>query len=147
MKKCKGSYYPYLYDDKCIGCEENIHNTIGTIIYNNDLAIRACVCGRPWYYDDTNNNEMHCPSSSESINYCSDYNKNINFMIHDTKQCVQKCPMNYPYYFNQECFKSCENHSELVYDYVKSQENDECQCQNLWYYEDTGRTKKNVLII
>ena len=146
LEKCKGSYYPYLYDDKCYtGCEDNIHNTIGTIIYNNDLAIRACVCGRPWYYDDTNNNEMHCPSLSETINYCSDYNKNLNFMIHDTKQCVQKCPRNYPYYFNQECFKSCENHAELVYDYVKSQENYECQCKNLWYYEDTERTKKKCI--
>ena len=146
LKKCKGSYYPYLFENKCYtGCEENIPNTEGITIYNNELTIKSCVCMRPWYYDAENNNEMHCPPLSDSINYCIDYHKNLNFMIHNTKQCVEKCPSNNPYFFNNECFESCENHAALEYNYVKSQETYECQCINLWYYEDSERTRKKCI--
>ena len=28
-------------------------------------------------------------------------------MIHDTKECVEKCPVEHPYFFNHECFTNC----------------------------------------
>ena len=144
LKKCKGSYYPYLFEDKCYtGCEANIQNTEGIIIYSNDLAKRRCVCKKPWYYNAEN--EMQCPSSSDSINFCSEYNINLNFMIHETKQCLEKCPINYPYFFNNECFENCENHAEPTYNYIKKEGSYECQCVNLWYYENAERTRKKCI--
>ena len=28
-------------------------------------------------------------------------------MIHDAKECVEKCPVEHPYFFNHECFTNC----------------------------------------
>ena len=136
LKKCKGTFYPYLYENKCYSGCGAIPNTVGKSI-SNDLASFTCICERPWYYDSNNNNKMHCPGNDESgIQYCKQYTgKNLNFMIHDTKQCVDKCPSSYPYFFNQECFKNCEN-SALEYNYSTKKNSYECQCNNLWYTEE-----------
>ena len=137
LKKCKGTFYPYLYENKCYSGCSAIPNTVGKSI-SNDLASFTCICERPWYYDSNNNNKMHCPGDDESgIHYCAEYNLdlNLNFMIHDTKQCVDKCPSSYPYFFNQECFKNCEN-SALEYNYSTKKNSYECQCNNLWYTEE-----------
>ena len=144
LEKCKGSYYPYLFDkNKCYaGCEE-ISSTMSPIdISNNDYAIKKCICERPWYYQKNEETPIYCPSLSENINYCSKYEKNIDFMIHDTKECVAKCPIDHLYYFNQECFTNCENDAEMEYHYVTKKGSYECQCKNLWHYSDSGRTKK-----
>jgi len=146
LKKCTGSNFPYLYDDnKCYsGCSHISKNAVSKNIYNNDLANLACVCQKPWYYD--NDNKMHCPDDIENIDYCSDYpDLNLEFMIHSTKQCVKKCPGNYPYYFNQECFANCENYQESGYDYLTKKNSYECQCKYLWYYFDEDHKQKKCL--
>ena len=144
LKKCKDSYYPYLYDGKCYsGCDHISVNSISKDI-DNDLAKKTCICQKPWYYDD--DNKMHCPDSTEEINYCSDYSDlNLEFMIHDTKQCVKQCPSNYPYYFNQECFTNCEYHANSVYNYISKRDSYECQCSYLWYYVDETHKQKKCL--
>jgi len=136
LKQCKGTFYPYYYEDKCYSGCSAIPNTVGKS-FTNDLASFTCICERPWYYE--NNNEMHCPGTvgdESTIQYCVQYeDKNLNFMIHDTKQCVEKCPSNYPYYFNQECFKNCEN-ANSEYNYSTKKNSYECQCNYLWYTEE-----------
>ena len=133
LKKCKGTFYPYLYDNKCYSDCSNFANTVRKDI-TSDLASFTCSCERPWYYDI--NNEMHCPAISDNIEYCAQHNQNLNFMIHDTKQCIGKCPSNYPYYFNQECFKNCEDHANSEYNYSTNKDAYECQCKFLWYIEE-----------
>ena len=150
LKKCKGTFYPYLYENKCYSGCSAIPNTVGKSI-SNDLASFTCKCERPWYYDSGHNNEMHCPGtegSESGLQYCAEYNLDLNFMIHDTKQCVEKCPSNYPYFFNQECFKNCEN-SALEYNYSTKKNSYECQCEYLWYIENkaTGVDHKICLDI
>jgi len=146
LKKCKGSYYPYLFkENECYtGCEE-ISSTMTAIdVINNDYVIKKCVCERPWYYKNGQTPPINCPDEEVSKKYCSDYfpGENIDFMIHDTKECVEKCPSDHPYYFNQECFTNCENDAEMEYHYVTKKGSYECQCKNLWHYIDSERTKK-----
>jgi hypothetical protein len=145
LKKCKGSYYPYLYgDNECYsGCEHISVNAVSKVI-NNNIAVNACICQKPWYYD--NDNKMHCPDDSENIDYCSDYpDLNFEFMIHATKQCVKKCPSNYPYYFNKECITNCGNYEESGYYFLTKKDSYECQCKYLWYYTDIDHKQKKCL--
>ena len=136
LKQCKGTFYPYYYENKCYSGCSAIPNTVGKS-FTNGLASFTCICERPWYYDSSNNNVMHCPGTSESaIHYCEQYvGKNLKFMIHDTKQCVEKCPSDYLYFFNRECFKNCED-ANLEYNYSSKKNSYECQCKYLWYIEN-----------
>ena len=150
LKKCKGSYYPYLYDNKCYNDCNSIENTIAInavgVITSSDLALYSCECIDPWYFDE--NKKMICPERPNSILDCSSYSSPFfKFMIKKTKQCVNECPINYPYFFNQECFSSCENEAKSVYLYkVKTVKSSyECECENLWYYIDVEKTKKECI--
>ena len=150
LKKCTGSYYPYLYDNKCYkDCSYSSDNEINAqnaIRYRiiSDLADYGCKCQYPWYYDESDNNKMMCPISNTD---CTSYSQNFNFMIKKTLQCVKECPYNYPYSFNNECFTSCENEAKIEYRLnVKTVEfSYECQCENLWYYIDTDRKIKECI--
>ena len=152
LEKCKGSYFPYLYDEnQCYSGCGHIDNT-EFININSDLAIRSCICKKPWYFsfEATGNKIMNCPAETSSINYCSDYkitdtNFNKIFMIHDTKECVENCPSNYLYFFNYECFTDCERHAEQTYHYVAKKGSYECQCKYLWHYIDNDKKLKECL--
>ena len=149
LKKCKGSYFPYLYDEnQCYSGCGHIENT-EFININSDLAIRSCICKKPWYFsfEATGNKIMNCPDATSGINYCSDYKTtdtsfNKIFMIHDTKECVENCPSNYLYFFNYECFTDCERHAEQTYHYVAKKGSYECQCKYLWHWHYIDNVKK-----
>ena len=147
VKTCKGTDYEYLYDKKCYDSCDFSPNTIGKEI-DSSLAKYECICEHPWYYeiDSNNNNIIHCPANDSGIQKCKDYiNKDLPYMIEATKECVNRCPSEYPYYFNNICYISCE-YANIKYKYnVKSIETSfECQCNNLWNIdpEDTYETDK-----
>ena len=148
LEKCKGSYYPYLYDEnQCYSGCRHIPNT-DFIVINSNLAVRSCVCQKPWYFSFPEGvKKMNCPAESDNNN-CFDYknpsNENFNklFMIHDTNECVENCPSIYPYFFNHECFTDCERHAEPTYHYIAKKGSYECQCKFLWYYKDDDRKIK-----
>jgi hypothetical protein len=106
LKSCKNTYFPYLFENKCYrDCYPNtgIPN-LETINIDSPLAEHECYCPSPWYYD--NNHIVHCPTFG-SIYKCRDYaGINKEYMIEETKECVNICPTNYPYHFNYECFIS-----------------------------------------
>ena len=83
-------------------------------ISNNDYTLNQCICERPWYYKKNEEPPINCSAMSENIKYCSDYEKNIDFMIHDTKECVEKCPVEHPYFFNHKCITNCDEDAEKV---------------------------------
>jgi len=144
LKKCKGSYYPYLFDkNKCYaGCKE-ISNTMSSIdISNNDDALKKCICEQPWFYTNGGESPINCPVRVEGKKYCSEYHSGKDFMVHDTKECFESCPDEYPYFFNHECFKNCDDDAEKVYHYTTKRESYECQCKNLWYYTDVDEKLK-----
>jgi hypothetical protein len=85
LKKCKGTFYPYLYDNQCYSGCSAFQNAIRKDI-TNDLASFTCAFPYPWYIDRSNNNEIIC---QDDIRYCAKYaGKNLNFIIHDTNQCL-----------------------------------------------------------
>ena len=152
LKTCIGGYYPILFENKCYDkCDLSATgvSNLEIVTISSTLAKEKCECPRPWYYDPSNNNLMHCPDLSENINRCEDYTgKNINFMIVETRQCVKECPTDFPYYFNNKCYKSCESATE---DYnilnIEAKESSyECVCQNLWYVDpqDTVYKKDKI---
>ena len=145
LKTCKGSPYKYLFNNKCYNNCNFIPN-IEEMELDSTLADYKCDCKRPWYYDIDNNNIMHCPPDDNSIKKCRDYtDKNLPFMVNITRQCVEKCPNEYPYYFNHKCYKSCEEANEEYKYNIETVENSyECRCQNLWKIdpEDLYHTDK-----
>jgi len=56
-------------------------------------------------------------------------------LVRRTLQCIDKCPKEFNYTFNKECFENCSE-AAFYYHYVIEKENSyECICQNLWFYE------------
>ena len=145
LKGCVNSYYPNFFESKCYSDCSLIDPTLAVntnpVEIDNEYYKHICKCTDPWYYDGK---KMTCPAASDNINDCSQYTgKEFKFMIKDTLQCVKECPTEYPYYFNKLCFKSCEN--EGGYNVKTVESSNECQCANLWYYEDADKTIQNVL--
>ena len=65
-----------------------------------------------------------------------------------TSQCVNECPQDYPYYFNNECYSSCENEAKQLFHLNLKTVVPllECQCENLWYFIDDEETTKECLV-
>jgi hypothetical protein len=142
FKTCKGTKYSYLYDSNiCLsGCIDNTQ----PFDINSDLAEFSCECIKPWYFyfDEESKKKMECPSEDNNeVNYCIDYRKNKDFMIHETRECVEKCTGKYLYSFNKECFTDC-GQAEREYHYLLQSESYECQCKYLWHYKDYTRKIK-----
>ena len=88
---------------------------------------------------------MHCPILG-TISKCKDYSdKNLNYMIEETKQCVEDCPstLTHQYSWNNECFTSCEYaNNKYGLNIEKVESSLECNCQNLWYKNPDDTDKK-----
>ena len=151
LQTCKGSQYKYFFENKCYNNCSFIHNLEGMDMPVESpfasLADFKCDCKGPWYYDVNNNNIRHCPDNT--IKTCRDYtNLNLPFMIDSTNQCVEKCPPEYPYYFNHKCFTSCESANEIhKYNIEKVEGNYECVCPNLWKIDPEDRYEQDKICI
>ena len=149
LKECRGSSYQYLYGNKCYDNCDFIEN-LEVMDSDSPLADKKCDCPRPWFYDIQNGYQMNCPD--DSIKKCRDFDRNVPFMIDSTRQCVEECPPEYPYYFNHRCFTSCESANEIhQYNVEKVEGSYECGCPNLWkidpndsYEEDKICFDKNI---
>ena len=132
VKKCNKKNYDIFYDNKCISsCDSNMVNA--DVEPDNPLysiATKTCRCGNVWA-------EGICSTNSEDT--CKDLNiNNLNFQVKATKECVEKCPSYYKYYFNNECFESCEN-AKNVYGYNVKKESDDsnkCICEKYYRIEE-----------
>ena len=149
LETCKGSYFPNLFGNKCYRSCNTVESTVAlntkSVGLISNYSNYVCKCEDPWYYEGK---IMTCPNDADHITDCSQYTgKDFKFMIKETKECVKECPPDYPYYFNKMCFKSCENEAKSLYNLnVKTVElSYECQCVNLWYYEDAAKTIKKCL--
>ena len=133
VSTCIGTGFEVYSNKKCI---EDCDNTKDKVNSNEDptfknLAQSYCRCKNTWYID-TNGNEV-CKESDVS---CAGIdNLNFKFKIKPTKQCVNSCPDNYPYIFNNECLLDCEN------EHNKNDITKTCECKNLWKYEEDRKTK------
>ena len=133
VKTCRGTYYKYLYNNKCYGSCKFIDNTIEKTI-DSPLGEYTCFCKKFWYYDVDNNNNMFCPPDNTNIKKCRDYiDKDVPYLVEATGQCVKQCPSDYPYYFNHICYSSCEYANEAYKLNIETVDySHECHCQNIW---------------
>ena len=134
VKKCLGTGYEILHKNECVSsCATGMKRIE---IEDNDklkeIAKYKCQCETFWYYE---NGEIQCLTGS-NIARCSDIEeKEFKYTVKDTKECVNYCPDSY-YYFNDECFKTCDNAKNKYHYAVKAPEvnsgSKECICENLW---------------
>ena len=141
IEKCKYTIYPLLVVNECYSNCALFPNTVSDSIdsFANDyrFASSTCRCRSPWYFDE-NQRKNICPEDG-SINSCSDFSGfSFNYIVKTTRQCVVSCPSDYSYSFNDECFNSCENEANAIYNFnVKTNGNSKkCICNNLWKYEN-----------
>jgi len=144
LKKCTGTFYPYLFENKCYSsCNSNDNlNIVGGTAIRNPSELSEYICGCPdkWYIDE--NKKTIC------VNDCFSGDKIFKYLVRKTLQCVNECPIDYPYYFNKECYSSCENEAKQLYHLSLKTVKPllECQCENLWYFTDNEKTTKECLV-
>ena len=64
-------------------------------------------------------------------------------MIEETRQCLEECPIEYKYLFNELCFTSCEYANDKYKFNIETVESSlVCNCQNLWHKNTTDPAKK-----
>ena len=152
VTKCEGKY-SYYYDGECysscnlnLSPEIRIKNAI-EVIDPDSLSEYKCECKKEdfWYIE---NNIKFCVSS------CFLDSKKFNYVIKETSECVNTCPSttnpSYPYYFNNECFSSCENEAKKKYHLTVKTDtinpsNYECQCDYLWHYKNKEENIKECI--
>ena len=155
LKSCSGTYYPYFYNNKCYSsCANNDLLDIinGFEVFespeNPDLSKYMCDCLNPWYYDNTKKKKI-CSDSiyPDSISDCNNFTSHTSdfkYMVKHTLECrIDDCPDEYPFHFNNECFKDCENDAASFYHYLKTKDNsnDECECINLWFINSINKSE------
>ena len=150
LYECTESYYPYVYERKCYNsCNNskilNIENGFITEITDTNsedfkYGRYTCDCHNPWFYNDVHKKICSDSMIEYSITDCNNFTNPNPVPIYDhlvrrTLQCIDKCPKEFNYTFNKECFKNCTE-AAFYYHYVIEKENsNECVCQNLWFYE------------
>ena len=142
LDKCKNSYFPFFYEDKCYrNCNNNPSlNIIGAINSTKeaDLYSFTCKCKdeTTWYRNESKT--IICSNNKQDCNSFDDHAP-FKYLIYDTWECVDECPEEYPYFFNNYCFKQCSSAKSdlhVIYEGLY-----ECQCSNIWY-NDTANNKK-----
>ena len=148
LTTCKGSIYPYFYENKCYNsCNNsellNIENGFITK-RESEYANFICECHNPWFYNDVHKKICADSMIEYSITDCNNFtNPNPNpiydHLVRSTLQCVDKCPKEFNYTFNLDCFENCTE-AAYYYHYVTYKENSyECACENLWFYEPNNK--------
>ena len=150
LYECNGSYYPYIYERKCYNsCNNskllNIENGFLTNVTDKKseeikYGRYTCDCHNPWFYNDVHKKICSDSMIEYSIFDCNNFTDPNPVPIYDhlvrrTLQCIDKCPKEFNYTFNKQCFENCKE-AAYYFHYVIEKENSyECICQNLWFYE------------
>ena len=131
VSSCIGTGFEVYFNKTCIDdCTatntEKVNSNIDPIIKH--ISKEYCKCKNTWYYD-TNGYEI---CKNEDISCNSIDGLNFKYMITSTKQCINSCPEDYPYMFNDKCLLDCGN------EHYKDK--NLCKCKNLWKYDDDEKT-------
>jgi len=105
-----------------------------------------CLCEGVWYEDQEDNKYIY-KCDKETKDTCNNFRNSYKYLIYETKECVQKCPDDLRYYFNNKCFSSCDIAKEkLEMDIIKNQTDNEyeCICSGFWKYNE--QNEKQCLI-
>ena len=148
LEKCTGTFYPNLFENKCYSsCDSDINTELNiqggiSIEKDSELSKYICTCPEKWYIDESDENKK-----TICVNDCFSVSPPFNYLVRKTSQCVNECPEGYPYYFNNECYSSCENEAKQLFHLNLKTVVPllECQCENLWYFTDDDETTKECL--
>ena len=154
IPKCRNTEYPFLVNGECYSNCETFPNTIPTNIQSfekdYEFAEKTCRCVNLWYLN-TKTNSIVCPEDSNKKELCQDFtdtDEKLNFLVGSTKQCVTSCPSDYPFSFNDECFRSCEEAKlKFLYDIEQDGDSTICICNNLWKYETINDIRKKIYLL
>ena len=145
LYECQGSYYPYIYERKCYNsCNNskllNIENGFVEKTTTNAYGKYTCECHNPWFYNEAQKKICSDSKIEYSIKDCNNFTNPNPIPIYDrlirsTLQCTDKCPKDFIYIFNKECYPDCEEASYYHHYVIKKKDSNECQCQNLWFYQ------------
>ena len=127
--------FPIFYDFKCFAnCGNsdnlNIKDAVPVSLKNNIFAQQTCDCasGKKWYITG---NIKNCVDSCSSFKY----------EVYSTKECVNECPIDNYYIFNEYCYKRCEDNPRLQ----TKEPYRECLCKYGWYYTNSEKTMRQCL--
>jgi hypothetical protein len=140
VKKCHETEYYILHNGKCISSCQSIPNTIVQKSSKrlSDGSIESfyeCVCSTDLWYKDANG--INC-ISDENKKTCVDLQVGKTYLIKETRECVEECPIDFKFSFNDECFYEC-NDIKNYYGYdveIDNNNNNQCKCKNLWKLEN-----------
>ena len=131
--------FPVFYNFKCFASCENsdaleIKNGVQVPLQNNVFSEQTCACApeSKWYMDG---NTKHC------VNSCFDGDKTFKYEILATRECVDECPIDNYYTFNEYCYSRCEDNDKLK----TNEPYRECLCKNGWYYTNDDKTRRQCL--
>ena len=133
VKTCKGTDYNILYNNECKSSCGNDMEKLA--LHDSTISDYTCVCKYIWA-------ENSGCSADNADKKCSYFNVNLKFLIKTINKCVKNCPKEYKYFFNNECFSSCDEAKE--YYNVKDNDNSdstECQCQSYWRIKQDDETR------
>ena len=142
LSSCKHSYFPIFHQNKCYRtCNNspmlNIVNATN-ITESKELYDTICKCEQEttWY-----RNESKTIICSGGLKDCKSFPDHYPFkyLVYKTWECVDECPEDNPYFFNNYCFEKCSSapsYLNIVYEGLF-----ECQCSNLWYNETSNNSK------
>ena len=124
VEKCDKTNYEIFYDNKCISsCGDKMTRVVVEEDYPTyNISKYTCRCNYIW-------GEGIC--SNSSVTSCEDLGKSdLKYLVKKTKECVKNCPNYYPYYFNDECFSTCDEAKYYGYNVKKKDDTSkECICE------------------
>ena len=126
VKSCPESHN-YYFNNECFkNCEEAKEKYQLPVTAPNSNS-KECICDNLWKKQqiDGNNYKVECI-------------KNIiceNYMVNETKECVNECSPEYPLKFNNQCYKKGSCPKGTKEDIING---DKCICNNLWHEQKNG---------
>ena len=110
--------YPFYFNGECFKECKNVYQyTVKKKDNSNE-----CICENLWKEEDGQTiclKDVHC--------------ENDKFLVYETKQCVDSCPLEYPLLFNKQCYKNCPENTK-----INIANANECICEKNWFEQENG---------
>ena len=123
--------YPYYFNGECFQTCSDAKQKYQYPIKAKEGS-KECTCENLWKRQTDENDE------NVVINICLKITVCEKLMVNETKECVEECPTESPFNFNNQCYKkgkcpelTIENENEKV-----------CDCENLWHKQFIGENNE-----
>ena len=139
VSSCIGTGYNFYFNRECIiNCSGKLEISTEGDSFAKKYAEKKCQCNNIWYYDEFSGNE-ECYVGAEKADCNSFSGSKFKYKIHSTNQCVSSCNDDFPYEFNNLCFKKCEQYSQDIMNPQTT--SGKCICKELSEYDENNNNK------